>query len=98
MQICYGSVHYTALHGSIARFIPTYEQAGYSFPGWEPYQSRQTAGTALVVVPGFRNILVHAYMAVDLDTVWDMLEHGPAQFREFIRHAADYLRSHPGTP
>lgn len=47
----------TAVHGSIARFIPTYEAAGYGFPGWEPYQSRQTAGKALVVVPGFRNIL-----------------------------------------
>jgi Cft2 family RNA processing exonuclease len=46
-----------AVHGSIARFIPVYESAGYAFPGWEPYQSRQTAGKALVMVPGFRNNL-----------------------------------------
>lgn len=46
-----------AVHGSIARFIPVYEAAGYAFPGWEPYQSKQTAGKALVMVPGFRNHL-----------------------------------------
>jgi Cft2 family RNA processing exonuclease len=47
----------TAVHGAIARFIPVYEELGYGFPGWEPYRSRQTAGKAVVVVPGFRNIL-----------------------------------------
>ena len=47
----------TAVHGSIARFIPLYEEAGYSFPGWEPYLSRKTEGKAVVVVPGFRKIL-----------------------------------------
>lgn len=46
-----------AVHGSIARFIPVYEEAGYGFPGWEPYLSKQTAGKAIVAVPGFRNIL-----------------------------------------
>lgn len=47
----------TAVHGSIARFIPAYESAGYSFEGWEPYLSKQTQGKAVVVVPGFRNVL-----------------------------------------
>ncbi len=47
----------TAVHGSIARFIPLYEEAGYGFPGWEPYLSKQTEGKAVVVVPGFRKIL-----------------------------------------
>ena len=47
----------TAVHGSIARFIPLYEEAGYSFPGWEPYLSKKTEGKAVVVVPGFRKIL-----------------------------------------
>ncbi|MDP8981780.1 MAG: MBL fold metallo-hydrolase [Acidobacteriota bacterium] len=47
----------TAVHGSIARFIPIYEAAGYAFNGWTPYQSNDTAGKALVTVPSFRNIL-----------------------------------------
>ena len=44
----------TAVHGSIARLIPFYEEAGYSFPCWTPYLARETAGKALVVVPTFR--------------------------------------------
>ncbi len=41
----------TAVHGAIAKFIPIYEQCGYGFQGWEPYESHATAGKALVVVP-----------------------------------------------
>ncbi len=41
----------TAVHGAIAKFIPVYEQHGYRFKGWEPYQAQSTAGKALVVVP-----------------------------------------------
>ena len=47
----------TLIHGSIARFIPIYERAGYSFPGWSPYLNKETEGTALVVTPDFRNYL-----------------------------------------
>ncbi len=47
----------TAVHGSIARMIPVYESAGYSFPGWTPYAAKETAGKALVVVPNFRATL-----------------------------------------
>jgi len=47
----------TAVHGSIARLIPVYQQAGYEFCGWEPYAARATEGKALVVVPNFRAIL-----------------------------------------
>jgi Cft2 family RNA processing exonuclease len=47
----------TAVHGSIARFIPIYERAGYAFPGWVPYVNRETEGKALVVTPDFRNYL-----------------------------------------
>jgi Cft2 family RNA processing exonuclease len=47
----------TAVHGSIARFIPIYEAAGYAFHGWTPYQSCDVGGKALVTVPSFRNIL-----------------------------------------
>jgi uncharacterized protein YutE (UPF0331/DUF86 family) len=46
-------------------------------------------------MPGFRNILVHDYLAVDVTVVWDMLQTGPAQFREFIRHVAAHLRASP---
>jgi Cft2 family RNA processing exonuclease len=44
----------TAIHGSIARMIPVYEEAGFAFPNWFPYNARETEGKALVVVPGFR--------------------------------------------
>lgn len=47
----------TAVHGAIARFIPVYEEHGYRFPGWEPYQANATAGKALVVVPAHGNVL-----------------------------------------
>jgi len=44
-------------------------------------------------MPGFRNILVHDYLAVDPTVVWDILHTGPAQFRAFIRHIAAHLRA-----
>jgi uncharacterized protein YutE (UPF0331/DUF86 family) len=47
-------------------------------------------------MPGFRNILVHDYLSVDTAVVWDLLQHGPAQFREFIRHIAAHIRTLPG--
>lgn len=47
----------TGVHGAIARMIPVYEDSGYAFPGWSPYDARQTSGRALVVVPGFRATL-----------------------------------------
>ena len=43
--------------GAIAKFIPVYEDYGYEFPGWEPYDSRAMAGKALVVVPAHGNVL-----------------------------------------
>lgn len=47
----------TAVHGAIAKFIPVYQESGYSFPGWEPYEAKSTAGKALVVVPTHGNVL-----------------------------------------
>lgn len=47
-------------------------------------------------MPGFRNILVHEYLAVDLEVVWTMLHEGPAQFEEFIQHVAKHVRDAPG--
>jgi Cft2 family RNA processing exonuclease len=47
----------TAVHGAIARFIPVYEEHGYQFPGWEPYEAKATSGKALVVVPDHGRVL-----------------------------------------
>ena len=47
----------TAVHGAIARFLPIYEEHGYQFPGWEPYESGAIAGKALVVVPAHGSAL-----------------------------------------
>jgi Cft2 family RNA processing exonuclease len=47
----------TAVHGAMVKFLPVYERAGYVFPGWEPYDAKQTRGRALVVVPGMRRQL-----------------------------------------
>lgn len=43
-----------SVHGAIARLMPVYQESGFSFPGWVPYNAKETAGKALVVVPGFR--------------------------------------------
>lgn len=47
----------TAVHGAIARFIPAYQESGYRFNGWEPYDARSTQGKALVVVPSHGSAL-----------------------------------------
>src|SRR5690349_23407464 len=39
--LCQGGIR-TAVHGAIAKFIPVYEDYGYQFPGWEPYDARAT--------------------------------------------------------
>jgi Cft2 family RNA processing exonuclease len=44
----------TAVHGSIARYLSVYEQAGFTFPGVLPYDNRATPGRALLVTPEFR--------------------------------------------
>jgi Cft2 family RNA processing exonuclease len=47
----------TAVHGAIAKFIPVYEDYGYRFPGWEPYEAKTISGKALVLVPTHGNVL-----------------------------------------
>lgn len=54
--LCQGGIR-TSVHGAIAKFIPVYQDYGYEFPGWEPYDARATAGKALVVVPSHGNVL-----------------------------------------
>jgi len=47
----------TAVHGAIARMIPEYERAGYTFPGWEPYDKTVAPDHALVLVPVMRDVV-----------------------------------------
>ena len=50
-------------------------------------------------MPGFRNVLVHDHLAVDLDVVWRMLHEGPAEFEEFLRYVARHVKALAvGTP
>ena len=51
--LCHAGIP-TAIHGAIARLMPVYEESGFTFPGWFPYNAKETEGKALVVVPGFR--------------------------------------------
>lgn len=54
--LCHAGIP-TAIHGSIARMLAVYEESGFTFPGWSPYNARETKGKALVVVPGFQMFL-----------------------------------------
>jgi len=46
----------------------------------------------LAAAAGFRNILIHEYIDVDLDIVYDRLQSGLDDFRQFSRYVAAYLR------
>lgn len=71
----------TAVHAAIARFIPVYEEYGYSFAGWEPYDADNGKGRALVVVPGMRNVLEASARDVRIAYVsgWAALANARAQ-------------------
>jgi uncharacterized protein YutE (UPF0331/DUF86 family) len=45
----------------------------------------------LAPVAGFRNILVHEYLAVDPAKVYDILMHGRADLEEFAQRIIEYL-------
>ena len=66
----------TAVHGAIAKFIPVYEECGYGFNGWEPYDARATEGKALVVVPSHSSTLEVSGKAVRIAYVsgWAALD------------------------
>lgn len=40
---------------------------------------------------GLRNILVHGYLEVDIERIWDLLHHRLDDFRTFARHIVEYL-------
>lgn len=46
-------------------------------------------------VGGFRNILVHEYMKVDKEKVYERLQEGLADFREFISQILRWLETLP---
>ena len=46
----------------------------------------------LAPIAGFRNILVHEYLAVDPAKLYAILIHGRADLQEFGRRIAEYLR------
>jgi len=73
----------TAVHGAIAKFIPVYEEHGYSFPGWEPYDARATAGKALVVVPAHGSALAASgkNLRVAYVSGWAALDNARARTR-----------------
>lgn len=66
----------TAIHGAIARYLPYYEEWGYTFPGWQPYQSGKIAGRALVVTQDLRPHLEAAQKNVRFALVsgWAMFD------------------------
>jgi uncharacterized protein YutE (UPF0331/DUF86 family) len=43
-------------------------------------------------VASFRNVLIHEYLAVDLDIVYDHLENDLDDFRLFARYVTEYLQ------
>jgi len=66
----------TSIHGSIARYIPYYEQSGFEFPGWAPYESGRIDGRALVVIHDLRTHLEAAQKNVRFALVsgWAMYD------------------------
>ncbi|MBO9325704.1 MAG: DUF86 domain-containing protein [Roseiflexus sp.] len=48
-------------------------------------------GARLVRVAGFRNILVHQYMSIDYDHVYDMLQHELSAFEQFLNQVGAFL-------
>lgn len=44
---------------------------------------------------GFRNILVHEYVAVDVFEVYRVLQERLGDFREFARYVSAYIRAEP---
>jgi uncharacterized protein YutE (UPF0331/DUF86 family) len=51
----------------------------------------------LVGLGGFRNVLVHGYLDVDLERVLDALDHAPERFERFAQELHDWLERAPGT-
>jgi len=43
-------------------------------------------------IPRFRNILVHEYLTIDPDRVYDILQHGLPDLELFIEYVYDFLR------
>jgi uncharacterized protein YutE (UPF0331/DUF86 family) len=46
-------------------------------------------------VGGLRNVLVHLYLDIDDDRMYDLLASGPDEFRAFARHVTQFMDGHP---
>ena len=42
---------------------------------------------------GFRNLLVHEYMQIDLDRVYDLLQNHLGDFRTFVYCIGEFLKA-----
>jgi uncharacterized protein YutE (UPF0331/DUF86 family) len=77
------------LSGAFGRPAETYEQilAGLG--------RERVLSTALVEevggLGGFRNILVHAYLDLDPERVWEVLQRAPDRFERFAREVSSWL-------
>jgi uncharacterized protein YutE (UPF0331/DUF86 family) len=43
---------------------------------------------------GFRNLLVHAYLDLDPERVWEILQRAPDRFERFGREMTTWLEQH----
>ena len=51
----------------------------------------QSFAESLAPIANFRNILVHEYIALDLDIVYQYMQAGLDDFVKFVKHVVDYL-------
>ena len=76
--------------------------SGAGINDWDDYRGAiLKLGEARVLPPefaericgmaGLRNILVHGYLAIDVEKVWDVMHHRLDDFRYFARHIVEYL-------
>lgn len=69
-----------ALHGSIARFVPLYEQWGTRIEGWRPYERGQVKECALVWPPGSVGQLDQRNLRVAAVSGWAALHNARTRY------------------
>jgi uncharacterized protein YutE (UPF0331/DUF86 family) len=84
------------LSGAFGRPAETYEQilSGLGREGvLSPELVEEVGGLG-----GFRNILVHAYLDLDPERVWAVLQRAPDRFEQFAREVIAWLPDASGGP
>lgn len=91
LQLCTQNVLDVATHlaASAGRDVPDYASA-IDHLGELGIVPREFAARFRSVA-GFRNVIVHAYLDVDLELVHRLLNEGLVDFEEFARHVNRYL-------